>query len=369
MSDASFWAGRRVLVTGHTGFKGGWLALWLQRWGARVSGLALAPPAGGSDPDLYTAAGVGDGMDSVLADVRDVTAVRDAVAAHHPEIVFHLAAQPLVRLSYADPLTTYATNVMGTVHLLEAVRAAGGVRAVVVVTSDKCYENREWAWGYRETDRLGGHDPYSNSKACAELVMAGYRDSFLAPAGVAVATARAGNVIGGGDWSADRLVPDLMRAFAAGRPAVVRNPGAVRPWQHVLEPLGGYLLLAQRLCERGAALARGWNFGPDDADARPVEWVARRLISAWGGAAACAFGATAVGSPMQPQPHEARSLKLDCSLARAELGWRPTLSLAEALEWTAAWYKSFHADPAQARRVTEAQIDRFLSMREAQAAD
>lgn len=355
MINPTFWTGRRVLLSGHTGFKGAWLALWLRKWGAHVAGLALPPP---TDPSLYVAAAVDGDLTSFVADVRDAAAVREAVAAHRPEIVFHLAAQPLVRLSYADPVGTYATNVMGTVHVLDAVRAVGGVRVVVCVTSDKCYDNREWAWGYRENDALGGRDPYSNSKGCSELVAAAYRDSFLTDQKVALATARAGNVIGGGDWAEDRLVPDLMRAFAARRPAVIRNPTAIRPWQHVLEPLGAYLLLAERLWEQGAPLARGWNFGPDDADARPVWWVAQRLARAWGERASCEQAVTG-----EQQPHEARYLKLDCSLATAELSWRPTLSLAEALDWTVEWYKTFDCNPTQARQVTEEQIDRFLSLR------
>ncbi len=346
-----------MLLTGHTGFKGSWLALWLRRWGADVAGLALSPA---TEPSLFVAARIGDDVTNITADVRDPAAVRAAVEAHRPEVVFHLAAQALVRHSYVDPIATYATNVMGTVHVLDAVRAVGGVRAVVCVTTDKCYENREWAWGYRETDALGGHDPYSNSKACAELAAGAYRDSFLRAQGVALATARAGNVIGGGDWATDRLVPDLMRAFAAAVPAVVRNPGAIRPWQHVLEPLAGYLLLAQRLWTNGDSFAKGWNFGPDDADAQPVAWVVERLTRAWGEGARCEQAATDV----HPQPHEARYLKLDCSMAKADLAWRPTLCLAEALDWTVEWYKTFYRDPSGARSVTEDQIDRFLTLRD-----
>jgi CDP-glucose 4,6-dehydratase len=354
--DATFWAGRRVLLTGHTGFKGAWLTLWLRKWGARVTGLALSPP---TQPSLFAAADAGAGLTHRIADVRDAAAVREAVETTRPEIVLHLAAQPLVRHSYVDPVGTYATNVMGTVNVLDAVRGVGGVKAVVCVTTDKCYENREWAWGYRETDALGGHDPYSNSKACAELVSAAYRDSFLREGGTALATARAGNVIGGGDWAADRLVPDLVCAFAAARPAVVRNPFAIRPWQHVLEPLGAYLLLAHRLYEHPETYAKPWNFGPDDADAQPVAWVADRLAKTWGGRARC----EQAGATAHPQPHEARYLKLDCSAAKAELAWRPTLSLGQALDWTVRWYKAYYEDPARARAVTEAQIDEFLALR------
>ncbi|HEY3021965.1 MAG TPA: CDP-glucose 4,6-dehydratase, partial [Solirubrobacteraceae bacterium] len=276
--NGEFWAGRRVLVTGHTGFKGALLALWLQRLGARVFGLARTPP---TDPSLYVLARVGEGVASVEGDVRDAAAVHAAVAEAAPEVVFHLAAQPIVRRSFADPRETYETNVMGTVNVLEAVRQAGGVGVVVNVTSDKCYENREWEWGYREDEPMGGADPYSSSKACSELVTEAYRRSFFADAGaVRLASARAGNVFGGGDWAADRLVPDLMRAAEAGAPVRLRYPESVRPWQHVLNPLSGYLLLAER-AHAEPACAAGWNFGPPDEDARPVRWIAERLGIAW----------------------------------------------------------------------------------------
>lgn len=347
----TFWANKRVLLTGHTGFKGSWLALWLRRLGADVWGLSLAPP---TEPSLYVSADVGASVQSTIGDIRDAGVVRDALAAAKPHVVFHLAAQPLVRASYADPVGTYATNVLGTVHVLDAVRQQEGIRAVVCATTDKCYENREWAWGYRETDVLGGRDPYSSSKACSEIVAAAYRDSYLREQGVALATARAGNVIGGGDWAADRLVPDLMRAFALGQPAPIRNPEAVRPWQHVLEPLGGYLLLAERLCGGDMRYASAWNFGPDDGDAKPVDWVAHRLENAWGGGARCEV------ERRPDQPHEARYLKLDCSKAKADLRWRPMLTLSESLDWTVEWYKAFHRDPSTARELTEQQIDRYV---------
>jgi CDP-glucose 4,6-dehydratase len=340
------WSGRRVLVTGHTGFKGSWLSLWLHAMGAKVTGFALPPP---SDPSLFEAARIGDLIDHVEGDIRDLTAVRAAVEKARPEVIFHLAAQPLVRLSYAEPVETYATNVMGTVHLLEAARQVPGVRAIVCVTSDKCYENREWVWPYRESDPMGGHDPYSSSKGCAELVAAAWRKSFFADGDPALATVRAGNVIGGGDWAADRLVPDLIRAFEAGAAPLIRSPEAVRPWQHVLEALGGYLMIAERLLAGEARFADAWNFGPSDDDARPVSWIVERMRAAWGG------GATEALPDTGPRPHEAGLLRLDCSKARAALGWRPALALDRALEWIVTWHKAVAAG-ADARAVTLAQI-------------
>ena len=330
----NFWHKRRVLLTGHTGFKGGWLALWLQQLGAEVCGVALDPS---SDPNLFSEAAVARGLRSEIADIRDLTRVKAIVKDHKPEIVFHLAAQPLVRASYEDPVGTYTTNVIGTVNMLEAVRACDTVRSVVVVTTDKCYENKEWVWPYRETDRLGGYDPYSNSKACAELVVCSYRNSYFPPAdfaqhGVTIATARAGNVIGGGDWSKDRLIPDIMRAFADKQPVMIRNPHAVRPWQHVLEPLSGYLKLAQRLVKDGTEFGDAWNFGPYESDAKPVSWIVQQLAHEWG---------TNVQWQVddRSQPHEAQMLKLDCSKAAHRLNWRPALSLTEALRLTADWYR------------------------------
>jgi CDP-glucose 4,6-dehydratase len=330
--NRDFWRGRRVFLTGHTGFKGGWLSLWLQHMGAEVHGFALPPP---SQPSLFEVAQVAQGMaSSTLADIRDANAFLHVMQMAHPEVVFHLAAQPLVRQSYAEPAETYATNVMGTVHLFEAVRATPGVRAVVNVTTDKCYENREWVWGYRENEPLGGHDPYSSSKACAELVSSAYRRSFLQDAGIAVATARAGNVIGGGDWAVDRLVPDILRAFAAGHEVRIRNPHAIRPWQHVLEPLAGYLLLGERLFAEGERFADAWNFGPDDADARSVEWIVRRLVDVWG-----TGGRWALDDGHHP--HEANYLKLDISRARTQLCWHPRWDLASALEQTTRWHRAW----------------------------
>lgn len=346
-----FWSGRRVFVTGHTGFKGAWLCLWLRRLGADVAGYALDPP---TDPNLFTLAGVAEGMVDQRGDVRDLLALTAAVAQHRPEIVLHLAAQSLVRRSYDDPVGTYATNVMGTVNLLEAIRRVETVRAVVVVTTDKCYANREWVWGYREIDALGGHDPYSNSKACAEQAAAAYRDSFFplkayATHGVALASARAGNVIGGGDWALDRLVPDAMRAFSAGQLLEVRNPGAIRPWQHVLDPLAGYLLLAQRLVEQGPAFAQAWNFGPSLDGEQTVRTLIERLIALWGPGAAWRVDG-------REQPHEATYLKLDCSQARARLAWRPAIPFDQALRLTVDWYRS-QVDGGDQRAVTLRQID------------
>jgi CDP-glucose 4,6-dehydratase len=347
-----FWTGRRVFVTGHTGFKGAWLVQWLRHLGAEVTGYALAAD---TTPSLFEAANVAEGICSILADVRDPGSLSDALADSRAEVVFHLAAQSLVRESYARPVDTYATNVMGTVNVLEAVRTNGHVRAVVVVTSDKCYENREWAWAYRENEALGGHDPYSSSKACAELVTGAYRDSFFGRDGAPrVASARAGNVIGGGDWAADRLVPDLVRAFERGTAALIRNPAAIRPWQHVLEPLHGYLMLAEALVARGE-LASAWNFGPWEQDVQPVRWVADRLASLWGDGAAWQ-------QDEREQPHEAMLLKVDSTRARTLLGWRPRLSLQTALEWIVEWQKAFGAAPERAAELTLAQIARFESM-------
>ena len=352
--DAGFWRGRRVFLTGHTGFKGSWLALWLQRLGAEVSGFALAPE---TDPALFDLARVGQGMASTLGDVRDPAALAGAMAQARPEVVLHLAAQALVRRSYQDPVATYATNVMGTVHLLEAVRHTPEVRAVVVVTTDKCYENKEWLWGYREDEALGGHDPYSSSKGAAELVTSAYRRSFFAPdpqgrPPAAIASARAGNVIGGGDWAAERLVPDFLRAMDAGRELVLRNPGAVRPWQHVLEPLSGYLELAEALHRQGPAFAEAWNFGPWEADARPVRWIAERLTALWGPDAGYRVEAPAQAA------HEAGLLKLDISKARARLGWRPRWGLDRALEAIMEWHQAYRAG-ADPRETTWRQIAAF----------
>jgi CDP-glucose 4,6-dehydratase len=334
--EHAFWKGRRVFLTGHTGFKGSWLSLWLNALGATVHGYALDPP---SDPSLFALAAVKDVVHSIIADVRDHEALTGALKKADPEIVIHMAAQPLVRDSYRVPAETYTINVMGTVHLLEAVRNCRSVKAVINVTTDKCYENREWIWGYRENEPLGGYDPYSNSKACSELVTAAYRSSFFNPEayaehGVGIASARAGNVIGGGDWAADRIVPDCIRAILRRETVRVRNPHAVRPWQHVLEPLSGYLLLAQRLYESGTQFSEAWNFGPDDADAKPVEWLVRNLCEKWGA------GASWTVDP-GTHPHEAHYLKLDCSKARSRLPWRPRWDLDKALDSIVAWTMAY----------------------------
>lgn len=347
---AGDWRGRRVFLTGHTGFKGSWLALWLHQLGAEVTGFALPPP---TDPSLFEAARIEELVTHVEGDIRDFGALRAAMRAAEPEVVFHLAAQSLVRLSYEQPVETYATNVMGTVNVLEAARRISGVGAFVCVTTDKCYENREQVWPYRETDPMGGHDPYSSSKGCAELVASAYRRSFfpveaVADDGLALATVRAGNVIGGGDWARDRLLPDLIRAFEKGEAPAIRSPNALRPWQHVLEALGGYLLIADRLMRDEAAFADAWNFGPADEDARPVSWIVERVQAAWGGGA----------DPLPWRgyaPHEAGLLKLDTSKARSLLGWRPALPLGQAIDWIVAWHKAVGSG-ADARGVTLGQI-------------
>jgi CDP-glucose 4,6-dehydratase len=315
-----------------TGFKGSWLALWLRELGAVVTGYALPPP---TKPSLFEAARVGDDVRWIDADVRDLSRLRRAVEESAPEVVFHLAAQPLVRASYESPVETFATNVLGTVNLLEALRGQPGVKAIVIVTTDKCYENREWVWPYRETDPLGGHDPYSSSKACAEIVSSSFYRSFYRATGVGVGTARAGNVIGGGDWSRDRLIPDMIGAFASGQSALIRNPASVRPWQHVLEPLLGYLVLAERLASDHERFSGGWNFGPDALAIKPVSHLASTLSQIWGDGARWHTETLA-------QPHEAGLLALDASKARTSLAWAPRLGLETALEWTARWYKAFH---------------------------
>ncbi|MDR0701342.1 MAG: CDP-glucose 4,6-dehydratase [Azoarcus sp.] len=353
--NADFWRGKRVLLTGHTGFKGGWLSLMLTRLGAEITGFALPPP---TDPSLFALARLDRETRSIIADLRDADAIDRAVREARPEIVLHLAAQSLVRQSYATPAETYATNVMGLVNLLEAARRSDAIRAILIVTSDKCYENREWPWGYRENETLGGHDPYSSSKACAELVAAAWRAAFFnAPESRArIASARAGNVIGGGDWAQDRLVPDILRALDAGAPIRLRLPEAIRPWQHVLDPLRGYLLLAEKLYREGGAYAEAWNFGPADDETKPVKWLAQRL-------------AQQLTQPPEPReipleidarvhPREAHCLKLDSAKARARLGWRPRWSLETALEHTAAWHRAWR-EGADMRDFTLRQIAAF----------
>ena len=353
MVEPSFWASKTVLLTGHTGFKGSWLALWLQSMGAKVVGYALPPP---TNPSMFAAADVAKDMISVEGDIRDFANLVKVFEKHKPEIVIHMAAQSLVRYSYANPVETYATNVMGTVHLLEAAKLSGNVRVIINVTSDKCYENREWIWSYRENEPMGGYDPYSNSKGCAELVTAAYRSSYFHPEkfaqhGVALASVRAGNVIGGGDWAADRLIPDIMRAIVQGKPVYIRNPHAIRPWQHVLEPLSGYLMLAQKLSQDGAAYSEAWNFGPKDEDAKPVSWIVDRLTQTWGEGASWVLDDG-------DHPHEAHYLKLDCSKAKSRLNWQPRWHLEHTLDEIVGWYHA-HQSGQDVRAVTLQQIAHY----------
>ncbi len=351
-----FWRGKRVFLTGHTGFKGSWMSLWLQSLGAELTGFALPPP---TQPSLFEEAQVGKGMRPIIGDIRDLAALKQALQAAQPEIVIHMAAQPLVRYSYQNPVETYSTNVMGTVHLLEAVRNTPGVKAVVNITTDKCYENREWAWGYRENEPMGGYDPYSNSKGCAELVSAAYRSSFFNPNayaqhGVALATVRAGNVIGGGDWAQDRLVPDILAAFEQCKQVDIRNPDAIRPWQHVLEPLRGYLTLAEHLFNEGPGFAEGWNFGPNDEDAKSVGWIVQQMASMWGNNARWHLDTG-------EHPHESSYLKLDISKARSRLHWHPAMRLIDALKMIIDWAQQRQAG-VDMRAVTLAQIQAYQTL-------
>jgi CDP-glucose 4,6-dehydratase len=349
--DSSFWQGRTVFLTGHTGFKGGWLCLMLEMLGSKVHGFALPPD---SQHGIFSVSGTADRIGHTIGDIRDAAALADAVRIASPQIVIHMAAQPLVRLSYLEPVETYATNVMGTVHLLDAVRKCPSVQAVVVVTSDKCYENVGWPWGYRETDHLGGFDPYSNSKGCAELVVSAYRRSFFqAGHAAAIGSGRAGNVIGGGDWAVDRLVPDAIRAFTADRPLLIRNPDAIRPWQHVLDPLLGYLRLAESLVVNGRQSAEAWNFGPAAASEVPVRAVVDGLVSEWGQGAAWQF------DEQDNHLHEAAYLKLDCSKAHLQLGWRPLISFRESLNLTVDWYKALRSQ-SDMRHISTDQISQVL---------
>ncbi len=352
MIDKNFWQGKKVFITGHTGFKGSWLCLWLHSLGAEVTGYALKPP---TNPSLFEICEINEFITSIFGDVRDGDKLAKTMQEAQPEIVIHMAAQPLVRDSYKNPVETYAINVMGTVNLLEAVRHCNGVKAVVNVTTDKCYENKEWVWGYRENEPMGGYDPYSNSKGCSELVTSAYRNSFFNPGkydehGVALASARAGNVIGGGDWAADRLIPDCINALLKNEKIIIRSPHAIRPWQHVLEPLSGYLTLAQKLYNEGAGFAEGWNFGPDDNDARPVEWIVGRLCQMWG---------TDYEIDKGPHPHEANYLKLDCSKAKMRLGWSPRWRLDKALKKIVEWVDAY-AQNNDMRSVCLKQIDDYM---------
>lgn len=352
MTTQAFWSGKRVFMTGHTGFKGSWLSLWLQQWGAELTGYALEAP---TTPSLYELANVSKNMRSIIGDIRDADTLSSAMRQAKPDIVLHLAAQPIVRQSYVDPTETYSTNVMGLVNLFEAVRAAGCVQVCVNVTSDKCYENMEWPYGYRENDAMGGRDPYSSSKACSELITNAYRRSYFAHSGVALASARAGNVIGGGDWAADRLIPDILRAFEVGLPVLIRHPAAIRPWQHVLEPLSGYLKLAERLSNKDAAdtYAEGWNFGPSLDDRRSVHWIVERMIQLWGQGASWRKD-DALG------PHEAQSLTLDCQKSCRELDWSPRWTISKTIEQIMLWHKAFLAGEDM-HDFSLAQINRYCA--------
>lgn len=351
--DPRFWKGKRVFITGHTGFKGSWMSLWLSRMDARVCGCALPPP---TNPSLFVEARIAARIKSVIADVRDLARLRRALRSFKPDIVIHMAAQPIVRQSYADPVETYETNVLGTVNLLEAARSADSARALINVTTDKVYENLERRRGYDEGERLGGRDPYSNSKACSELVTAAYRDSFFSGGcacarPVAVATARSGNVIGGGDWARDRLIPDIVRAYSAGRPVAIRNPEAVRPWQHVLEPLHGYLLLAEALWRGKPSAAGAWNFGPPARLSKPVSWLVRELSAEWEGNPGWALDEGG-------HVHEARQLSLNSGKATRKLGWQSILSIRETVDWIASWYRGRLAGQS-VPALTEDQIVRY----------
>ncbi len=351
--NTPFWQGRRVFLTGHTGFKGSWLSIWLSQLGAEVHGFALDPI---TKPNLFDLCGIGKMITNTLGDIRNRAALQDAMAKCCPDVVIHMAAQPLVRLSYAEPVDTFATNIMGTAHVLDSIRLVPGIRSVVIVTTDKCYENHESLNGYREDDPLGGYDPYSSSKAGAELVTNAYRSSFFNPENyaqhrVAIASARAGNVIGGGDWSAERLIPDLVRALVASEPLKLRNPKSTRPWQHVLEPLAGYLLLAEKLFTDGPAFSGAWNFGPDMEDHISVEDVIALLQAELG-------TSVPVTIAKDPQAHETNMLRLDSSKARAHLGWKPKLSVRNSLEWTAHWVRDY-LNGADMTDVTRRQIADF----------
>jgi len=348
-----FWQSKKVLITGHTGFKGGWLTLLLSKLGAEVHGYALAPS---TKPSLFEVAHVADHCQSTIGDIRDRESLHDALRSAQPEVIFHMAAQPLVRESYTDPLTTMESNVMGTANVLDAARQCSSVKAIVVVTSDKCYLNREWHWGYRETEALGGHDPYSASKACTELVASSWQNSFFDSDDTAfIATARAGNVIGGGDWSKDRLIPDVLNALSENTPVILRNPNAVRPWQHVLEPLAGYVLLGEKLYNEGRPWAQAWNFGPNDSDVQTVSWIVDKLIAEGGTA-----GRWENDSP--DQPHEAQLLKLDSSKARHELGWANAWMLEDCVREIAHWHKQWR-ESADMNKICMETLDRYLTAR------
>jgi CDP-glucose 4,6-dehydratase len=353
--NKDFWRKKKVLITGHTGFKGSWLSFLLHKLGSDVFGYALEPP---TNPSLFEVAEINEIVNSNIGDIRDYDNLLQIIQSLKPEIVIHMAAQPLVRESYNNPVKTYSINIMGTVNLLEAVRHTPGIKVVVNVTTDKCYENKEWHWGYRENEPMGGYDPYSNSKGCSELITAAYRDSFFNSKdyqihGVAIASARAGNVIGGGDWAEDRLIPDFIRAVSKGEEVMIRSPFAIRPWQHVLEPLSGYLMLAEKLYTEGPKFAEAWNFGPDDSDVKNVEWIAKRFSELWGNGFTFSID-------KNPQPHEASYLKLDCSKAKAELTWYSRWNLEKTLQAVVEWYRIWFSN-GTVRLIMERQIQDYFN--------
>jgi CDP-glucose 4,6-dehydratase len=330
--NASFWKNKRVFITGHTGFKGSWMSLWLQSMGANIKGYSLEP---NTQPNLFTEANVAANMYSEMGDIRDLNQISKSMFDFNPDVLIHMAAQPLVRLSYQEPVKTYTTNVIGTVNVLESARKCKNLKAIVSVTTDKCYENKEWDWGYRESEPMGGCDPYSSSKGCAELVTSAYRRSFFSGSDTAsLASARAGNVIGGGDWSDDRLIPDILRAFEKTEPVIIRNPVSTRPWQHVLEPIAGYLVLAENLYNHGDNFAEGWNFGPKEEGCKPVDWILDKMVSKWGSSASWELD-------KNNNPHEAGFLKLDCSKAANRLKWQPKWNLEETLEMIVNWHQCY----------------------------
>lgn len=351
--NSKFWKDKKVFLTGHTGFKGSWLSTWLQLMGSEVKGISLSPQ---TSPALFAEANVAENMESIIGDIRNKDFVVDSMSQFNPDIVFHLAAQPLVRVSYREPIDTYSTNIMGTIHVLEAARYCSNLQAIVNITTDKCYANNEWEWGYREYEPMGGFDPYSSSKACSELVTSAYRSSFFQKSGIAVATARAGNVIGGGDWSVDRLIPDILNAFQNKQPVIIRNPNAIRPWQHVLEPLSGYLVLAERLYNNGQSFAEAWNFGPNDQDVQTVQWIVEKMTKDWNHKINWKIDS-------KEQLHEANFLKLDISKARIKLGWEPSWDLAIAIEkiieWHQSWLSGENAQALCINQIKEYQTDLF----------
>lgn len=348
MINKSFWQNKKVFITGHTGFKGSWLSLWLASMGANVKGYSLEPP---TEPSLFKEANVGNIIESDIGDIRDLDKLKSSMLEFDPDVLFHMAAQPLVRLSYEIPIETYEVNVVGTAKVLEAARQCKSLKSVISVTTDKCYENREWAWGYREIDPMGGHDPYSSSKGCAELVTSAYMRSFYKDRGVGLASVRAGNVIGGGDWADDRLIPDILRAFENNKPVVIRNPRATRPWQHVLEPLSGYILLAEKLYEKPEMYSEGWNFGPNEDDVKPVEWILNHITSLWEG--------SSWELDQGVHPHEAGYLKLDISKAKSILNWSPTWDLGKSLQKIVTWQRAWLSNGDMKQECLK-EIDEFM---------